>query len=439
MVISYYFKHTSAFKLLTVMCLAAFGISCGTSRAEGDKAANTAGTEEKQVVSVTVDKAVAREVPAFIQATGSLIADETSDIAPKIAGKVTNVYANIGDFVASGKVIAKIDDRDARLRLAQAEANVKQTQAAVRQAEARLGLSPNGTFNSSTIPEVRSANANYEQALAELRQAEANENRYRDLVETGDVAMVTYEQFRTNRDTAQARVNAAKQNLETAINAAKQNNQAIKSAEAAVESARTQIATAQQEIADTVVRAPFSGYISERQVAVGEFVTSSTPVATILRANPIKIQIQIAEADVPQVSIGRGVSIEVDAYKDRSFGGTVTAINPALDPVSRSAIVEAQIQNDNNVLRSGMFATAKIVRSGGSTGIFVPKSAVYNDQATQSFRVFVIQDNVAKLRVIQLGTEENEFYQIVSGVNADEMVATSNLEQLYEGANIQVQ
>ena len=140
-----------------------------------------------------------------------MIADETSDIAPKTAGKVTNVYANVGEFVASGKVIAKIDDKDARLRLAEAQANVKQAQAAVRQAEARLGLTPNGTFNSSAIPEVRAANANYEQALAELRQAEANENRYRDLVETGDMAMISYEQYRTNRDTARARVNAAKQ------------------------------------------------------------------------------------------------------------------------------------------------------------------------------------------------------------------------------------
>ena len=71
-----------------------------------------------------------------------MTADETSDIAPKVAGKVTNVYANVGEFVASGKTIAKIDDKDARLRLAEAQANVKQSQAAVRQAEARLGLTP---------------------------------------------------------------------------------------------------------------------------------------------------------------------------------------------------------------------------------------------------------------------------------------------------------
>ncbi len=436
MLSGFHFRRESVGKLLAGFLLFTFGLSCGFSKTED---ANKAKTEEKQTVNVTVGKAVAREVPAFIQATGSLTANETSDIAPKVAGKVTNVYANVGEFVGSGKIIAKIDDKDARLRLAEAEANVKQSQAAVRQAEARLGLSPNGKFNSSAIPEVRQANANYEQALAELRQAEANEKRYRELVETGDISMVNYEQYRTNRDTARARVNAAKQALEAAANAAKQNNQAIKSAEAAVEAARTQVATARQAVADTVIKSPFSGFISERPVAVGEYVTSSTPVAKILKTNPIKIEIQIAEADIPQVKIGNGVSIEVDAYKNRRFGGVVTAINPAVDPASRAATVEAQIQNDNNSLRSGMFAAARITREGGSTGVFVPKPAIYNDQATQSYRVFVIKDNVAKLRVVQLGMEEDEYYQILSGVNADETVATSNLQQLYEGANIRVQ
>jgi multidrug resistance efflux pump len=434
MIFSCHIKQNFFYQLLLFILIIGITVSCSTSKAVNDNVNQS--SENKQVIAVTVSQSVARDIPAFIQATGSLVADETSNIAPKIAGKVTNVYVNVGEFVPGGKVVARIDDKDARLRLAQAEANVKQAQSAVRQAEARLGLTPKGTFNSSTIPEVRAANANYEQALAELRQAEANENRYRDLVETGDIAMVAYEQYRTNRDTARARVNVAKQNLEAAINTARQSNEAINSAQAAVESARTQVATAQQEIADTVIRAPFSGYISERQVSVGEFVTSSNPVATLMRSNPIKIQIQIPESEVPQVSLGRGVSIQVDAYRDRRFSGVVVGINPAIDPTSRSAIVEASIENNDNVLRSGMFATVQIGREGGSAGVFVPKSAIYNDQATQSYRIFVIQDNVAKLRVVQLGTEESEFYQILSGIDAGETVATSNLDQLYEGANV---
>ncbi len=449
------------------LCAAVLICFCGCGKSSSaEKKADSGNADQfgEAAISVTTAKSEARQIPAYIQATGSLAAQETSDVAPKSAGKVVNVSANVGQFVSQGSVLAKIDDKDALLRLAEAKASVAQATAGVRQAEARLGLSPNGGFTASTIPEVRAANANVEQAQAELRQAEANlrqteaslrqaeinEKRYRELVETGDVPVITYENFRAvrdtarttrdsaiaARDTARARVSNVRQNLETAINAAKQNNQAIKSAQAAVEAAQTQVGTAQAAVADTVVRVPFSGYVSARPVAVGEYVSSATSIATIVRTNPIKVQIQIAEADVPYVGIGRGVSILVDAYKDRNFGGTVTAVNPLVEAASRSAIVEATIENNDNALRSGMFASVKITRDGGSLGVFVPKEAVLNDQATQNQRVFVIVENIAKLRTVQIGTEENGTVQILNGIAADEVVATSNLPQLYEGAKV---
>lgn len=441
------FRRVGLFGVFILFLAAlAFSAACGGSSAQGNRRGGGNGNGNSQpiqdagpVVTVTATKVTAREVPAIIQSTGTLVANETSDVAPKVAGKVVNVSANVGQFVGQGAVIAKIDDKDARLRLAEAQAGVTQAIAAVRQAEARLGLNPNGTFNASTIPEVQAANANYEQALAELRQAEANERRYRDLAETGDVSIQNYEQYRTARDTARARVNNAKQQQEAARNAARQNNQAIKAAQAGVEAARTQVGTAEQAVVDTVVRAPFAGFISNRPVAVGEYVSSASIIATILRANPIKLQMQVAEADVPYVTLGKAVSLEVDAYKDRKFGGTVIAVNPAIDPTSRSAVVEASIENGDNALRSGMFATAQIVREGGNTGIFVPRAAIVSDATTQSYRVFVIQENVAKLRVVQLGTEEGDMVQIINGVNADETIAVSNLDQLYEGARVQIQ
>lgn len=416
---------------------AVFSAACGSSAGSNAPATNTT-SETEAVITVSVATVESRQVPAVIQATGSMTADEVSNIAPKVAGKISNIAVNVGDFVSQGTVIAKIDERDAKLELASAQANVKQAIAAVRQAEARLGLSPNGSFNATTIPEVRAANANYELLMAELRQAEVNEKRYRDLVESGDVAMIAYEQYRLTRDTARARVNSAKEQLDAAVNTARQNNQQIKSAEATVEAARASVQIAEQAVTDTVIRAPFPGFISERQVAVGEFVSTATVIATLLRTNPIKIQIQVAEADVPSVALGRGVSLEVDAYRDRRFSGVVTAVNPAIQAASRSAIVEALIENNDNALRPGMFATARINKEGGSSGVFIPKSAVYNHQATQSYRAFVIVDGIARLKVVQLGIEEGDSIQILSGLNPEEVVATSNLDQLFEGAKVAV-
>jgi RND family efflux transporter MFP subunit len=250
--------------------------------------------------------------------------------------------------------------------------------------------------------------------------------------------MVTYETFRTTRDTARAKTNNAKQNLDAAINAAKQNNQAISVAQAQLEANEAQVGIAQQNLSDTVIKAPFAGYVSARPIAVGEYVTSASTIATIIRANPIKIQAQIPEAEVPNVVLGHSMSVRVDAYKDRKFSGTVTAINPAVDPTSRSAMIEGEIENGNNALRAGMFATVEIIKEGGTKGVFVPKAAVYNDQTTQSYKAFVIVDGVAKLKVIQLGPEEGDFVQILSGLNPDETVATSNLDKLYEGAPVAV-
>jgi multidrug efflux pump subunit AcrA (membrane-fusion protein) len=441
-----------AFRAAALVCLtAALGLllgACGRSEPsasaarEGGKKgeARTGETAEAAPpVAVSTARAESREVPSYVQATGSLVAEETSDVASQASGQVVSTPVGVGAFVRQGDVVARLNDRDARLRLQQAQAAVGQAVAAVRQAEARLGLQPGGSFQASTIPEVRSAGSNLEQAQAQLRLAEANEKRYRSLVESGDVAMATYDQYRTARDTARAQVNAARQQLEVAINTARQSNQAVQSAQAGVESARAAVAIAQKAVADTVIRAPYAGYISNRPVAVGEYVTPASVVATVLRTNPIKLQLLVPEADAPHLSPGMGVSLEVDAFRDRKFAGSVSAVNPAIDPASRSATIEALVQNPDNALRSGMFATARIARQGGSRSVYVPRAAVLSDSNTQSYRVFVIQGDTAKLRVVQIGTEEGDRVQILSGVEADETVATANLQQLFEGARVRVE
>ncbi|HEV7642546.1 MAG TPA: efflux RND transporter periplasmic adaptor subunit [Pyrinomonadaceae bacterium] len=422
------------------LMMAFLTLSCG-SGGRGARSANNANSNSDtsaEVITISTAKAETRELPAYIQVTGNLIADETSDVSPLVAGKLVSTPVNIGDFVRQGTVIAKLDDRDARLRVKEAEVNLRQAQVAVRQAEAKLGLDSNGNFIANDIPEVRAANANYEQALAEQKLAESNEKRYRELVETGDVASILYDQFRTTRDTARAKTNSAKQALEAAKNTARQGNEGVKNAQVMVDAARTQLEMAQKSVTDMVIKSPYAGYISARNVALGEFVSTSTPLITLVRTNPLKAQLSVSEADVPSVRPGLGISLEVKAWQDRKFAGTVSAVNPSVDQNTRTAIVEGEVENGDNALRSGMFATARILRPGGEKGVFVPKSAVYSDINTQSYRVFTVDGDVVRLKVVQLGLQENDTWQIVSGLQGDETLAVSNLEQLYEGARINV-
>src|SRR5205085_3016617 len=265
----------------------------GCSRSTNTSTTNTTSTDrggreggaarggaETPAIPVTTARAESREVPTTIEATGSLTATETSNVAPETSGQVISTPVNVGAFVHKGDVIARLNDRDARLRVQQAKATEQQSVAAIRQAEARLGLGPNSHFDASTIPEVRSAAAAYDAAVAQQRLAEANARRYAELVETGDVARSVYDQYRTQADTARAQANNSRQQLETAINQARQNYQAIQTAQAGLESARAATAIAQKTLADTTVRAPYAGYVSERPAAVGEYVTPASSIAT---------------------------------------------------------------------------------------------------------------------------------------------------------------
>jgi multidrug efflux pump subunit AcrA (membrane-fusion protein) len=408
------------------------------SRSRTEEAAKSEASQPAEVhpVSVSTSTAVSQQVAAYIQATGSFAADETSDVAPEASGQVIATPVDVGTFVSEGAVIARLDDRDARLRLQQAEANERQAVAAVRQAQERLGLGQGGAFNANEVPEVRAARQNYEAAEAQARLAETNAQRYARLVETGDVSRSVFDQARTQSDTARAQANAARQQLEVALNVARQSNVGISQVQAQLDAARSQAALARKAVADSVIKSPFSGYISDRPVAIGEYVTPASKVATLLRTNPIKLRLQLPEADAGRVQPGMVVIATVSAYPDKEFAGKVSIVNPAIDPVSRTVTVEIDMSNPGNVLRPNMFATGRIMQPGGAMGVFVPREAIINDPATASARVYAIEGDTARLRVVQVGEELGGLVRIVSGVNPGEVVATSNLDQLFDGSQI---
>ncbi len=401
-------------------------------------AANTGVAEASalQPIEITTSQAVTRNVPAFVQATGSFSADEASDVASQASGQVIATPVDVGAFVKQGQVVARLDDRDAKLRVQQLEAAQRQAESALRQAEAKIGLGKNGQFDAGAVPEVIAAKQNYEAADAQARLAETNAKRYENLVKTGDVAQIVADQYRTQADTARAQANAAKKQYEVAINTARQNNQGIAVAQAALESARAQVSIAKKALADTTIKAPLSGYVSDRPIALGEYVTPQSKIVTILKSNPIKLKLQLPETDASSAHVGASVIATVAAFPDKEFSGVITAINPALDAASRTVTAEVDITNPDNRLKAGMFASARLIQSGGGDGIFVPASAIMKEANETSVRVYVVEGDTVRLRVAQIGETQGDAVRIMNGLKAGETVATNNLEQLYDGALI---
>jgi multidrug efflux pump subunit AcrA (membrane-fusion protein) len=381
--------------------------------------------------------AVNRDVSASFDETGGLVADESSNIAPSVAGRVVATPVDAGTFVRKGQVIAELDHRDAELRLRQTQAQLEEATIAVHQAQVRVGLT-NKTFDPNNVPEVAAAHANYGSSQAQEKLAAANAHRYANLVETGDVSRSAFEQARTQQETAEAQANAARQQYEGALNGARQNYQAISSAESSLEGMRAQVAQAEKAVADTTIRAPFDGFLTSRPVAIGEYVALTNTIATVVNISSLRLQMQAAEQNASRVHLGMTVLANVPAYPGRDFSGVVSVVNASVDPNSRAFLLEARLQNPDAALKPGMFATARVLLPGGERAVFVPQNAVIRDKTTDSYQVWVIQSGKAQLHVVSIGRAERGSVRILTGLAGGETVATTNQLALYDGAPVQV-
>jgi len=391
-----------------------------------------------QTIHITTAQAEMRTVPAAFEVTGTFAADETSDIAPLVAGRVIATPVNTGDFVHQGQTVCELDHRDAQLRLDQARAQRDEATSALSQAQSRIGVASGAKFDPNAMPEVAAARANYESAEAQARLAATDAKRYENLVASGDVSRSAYDRAHTQQETADAQAHAARQQYEASLNGARQGWGGVEMAQASLESARAQLAQAEKGLADTTIRAPFDGYITARPVAAGEYVALANKIATIVRIGTLKLELQAPEQRAALTRVGMAVAARVSAYPGRDFAGKVTAVNPAVDPSSRIFIVEARFDNPGAELRPGMFATAHVVLPGGENAVFVPRAAVIRDKTTDSWQVFTVDHGVAHLRVVMAGDVEGGEIRVTSGLSGGETVATSNQGELFDGAPVQV-
>lgn len=392
-----------------------FAISCGGSKANVRHDPSVA--TPAPAVEVTTAPAIRRDLPRFFEATGSLAGDQQTDLAPSTAGKVTAIGVDLGSFVKRGQMVVRLDDIDSKLRVEQAQAQLEQAKAALRQAEEKVGLRAGQSFDVNRIPEVVNARVALELAEKELRRAEK-------LVESGDVSRATYDDQRARRD-------QLKEVYEAALSMARQNFAAVATARANVANAESQLGLARRNLSYAIVFSPIDGYVAERNADLGEYVSTTSKVATIVRINPLRIRIDIPEQAIPEVKIGQSVSVTTSAWPDKNFNGRIARISPNLSPNSRTLTVEAEVENSSGVLKPGQFASVRILQERAEPAVLVPGRAVRTESGVS--RVFVIKDGHAQQRLVQLGQAESDLIEIKSGVAADEQVATSNLDQLSDG------
>lgn len=362
--------------------------------------------ENAPPVHVTLATAQARQVPDVLSATGTLVPDQQSQVTPLVGGRVTAVLVERGSQVREGDPMLRLRDVDYRTNAATAAA-------VVAQSRSRLGLDNSGRFDPETTAEVRAAAAQRDIAEDGLRRAE-------QLHTSGSMSDSEYQ--RTLLQTT-----AAREQYRAALNG-------TRASFFAYQQARETLASAQRSVADSVVRAPFSGEVAERTANVGEYVTAQRAVVTLVKTDPLRMEIQVPQERFAQVRPDQAVEVRVDAWPERVFRGTLRYISAAVRTDTRSLVAEAVIPNADHVLRPGVFATARISLGTQRAAVTVPSRAVLSEAGTS--RVFVVTNGRVQSRVVTVLERVGDDVIIDRGVAAGERLATDNLPRLGDGVAV---
>jgi RND family efflux transporter MFP subunit len=357
-------------------------------------------------VEVATAAAITRSLQRSVEVVGSLAADEEVVVAAQVAGELSQLNVDFGSYVTQGEVIAVIDQRDANLKVEQAEAALKQTMA-------RLGMKEGEKFDPQQAADVKVAKASLDWARLEL-------NRQTKLIENGDISRSSYDQAVINHSSAQARYQAALDAV----------NQQL----ALVDQQRSALALAKKTVADAVVRAPISGAVKEKSVSRGTYLPVNGKIVTLVKINPLRLRADIPAYAAASVRRGQTMNLSVESFPGRSFTGRVVRIGPSLNEETRALTVEAEVSNPGHQLRPGMFAKAQLITAKAAPALMVPQRAVVT--AAGLTKLFVIENGSAIERIVKTGASDGDLIEITEGVKEGEAVALSNQEKLQTGVAV---
>lgn len=211
--------------------------------------------------------------------------------------------------------------------------------------------------------------------------------------------------------------------------------------EAQLRQAEGRIAAIRAQLDDTVVRAPFDGYILERWVELGDVVAARSPLVSVASTHLV-VAARVSELDLPSVSVGTEVGLAADAVRANAScpgcTGTVSRVYPKIDPSTRATTVEIRPEPECEArLKPGMFVRVTVVKARRNGVLVVPSGAIVV-RPDGGKVVFVAEDTVARQRVVRTGLEGEQVTEILDGLKEGEVVIVRGQERLKDGAAIKI-
>ena len=372
-----------------------------------------------------------------LQAAGYVVPHHKIEVASKVAGRVAWIGVEKGDRVQQGQVLVRLEDNEFRARVKQSEGEVAALRASLEELE-----------TGSRPEEVQRAQADLEEGKADLAKARLDLDRAKQLVAEEVWARQELDNAQAAFDAREARVRALERSLELLRLGPRR--EVIAAMRGQLQRAQGQLDFDRTLLDATVIRAPVAGTILERNVEIGEFVTTSFVgergakgyVVSLADLNDLQVELDISQNDFSKLSMGQPAIVTTDAYRDREHKGEIVEISPEADRQKATVQVKVQILEPDALLRPEMNANVAFLApeqpADGDSGrqaatIRIPGSAVRNGA------VFLYVNGKVVARAVQTRRTRSEEVEVVSGLSGGEDLVVNPPEGLVDGAEVRLE
>ena len=349
---------------------------------------------KNRILTVGTMSPIKQDLDVRLTYTADLIPNQLVNIFSRVDGYIAKIYVDKGDLVKANQLLVEIDHTDYVHAVNQAKANLLSAKAKVVQQEAAV------------------------------RNAALTLDRMQALIKDQFVSQQDLDTALVNRDAALA--------LQDSLRAQ-------------VQQMDVALAQAVTNLAYASIRAPFAGYIAERNLDPGAYVSGTTAststmsrgILSVHDVETVRTLIEVVEKDVPLVKVGQRADVRAEAYPNEVFEGTVTRIVQALNRATRTMTVEVDLPNKDHRLKGGMFARVEVLVGKHPQAIQIPLDAV--SRLEESQYVYVVKDGKAHQVPVELGARAENRVEVVKGLAGDEQVIVSGKDLVSEGAPVQTQ
>jgi len=368
-----------------------------------------------------------------LTATGYIVAAHKIEVASKVNGRVASIGVDKGDRVQADQVLVRLEDDEYRAQLLQEQGQLANLQAKLT--EDRNGSRPD---------EIAKARADVNEAKADLEDAKASLDRTKQLVTEGVLAKQSLDDAQAKYDGDVAKVNSLQRTLDLAVLGPRKEE--IDQVQGQIEQARGALDYAQNQLDNTIIKAPVTGTILDRNVEKGEFVTTGFVgdkgakgyLVTMADLNDLQVELDINQNDFPKLGSRQKGVITTDAYPDRKYQGYIEQVSPEADRAKATVQVKVKVLNPDGYLRPDMNATvlfyndAKPQAEGARAVVVIPEGAVQNGS------VFVVVNGHARKRPVSPGGVSDKGVIIDSGLIGGEELIVSPPANLKDGQRVEI-